>query len=77
LPPALCLPAKTGFLLIDEKTGQMTERGAQIIQSVPMARYGKPEEIIGAALWLLSAQAGFVTGAVIPVDGGYTAFSGV
>jgi NAD(P)-dependent dehydrogenase (short-subunit alcohol dehydrogenase family) len=77
IAPGFMLTDQNRFLLIDERTGQMTERGAQIIQSVPMARYGKPEEIIGAALWLLSSQAGFVTGAVIPVDGGYTAFSGV
>jgi NAD(P)-dependent dehydrogenase (short-subunit alcohol dehydrogenase family) len=42
-----------------------------------MSRYGNPEEIVGAALWLLSDAASFVTGAVVPVDGGYTAFSGV
>jgi NAD(P)-dependent dehydrogenase (short-subunit alcohol dehydrogenase family) len=42
-----------------------------------MGRYGNPEEIVGAALWLLSDAASFVTGAVVPVDGGYTAFSGV
>jgi NAD(P)-dependent dehydrogenase (short-subunit alcohol dehydrogenase family) len=77
IAPGFMLTDQNRFLLIDERTGQMTARGRQIIQSVPMARYGKPEEIIGAALWLLSTQAGFVTGAVIPVDGGYTAFSGV
>ena len=77
IAPGFMLTDQNRFLLIDEKTGQMTARGKQIVQSVPMARYGKPEEIIGAALWLLSSQASFVTGAVIPVDGGYTAFSGV
>ncbi|MCP4626329.1 MAG: SDR family oxidoreductase [bacterium] len=77
IAPGFMLTAQNRFLLIDETTGQTTERGRQIIQSVPMARYGRPQEIIGAALWLLSEQASFVTGAVIPVDGGLTAFSGV
>lgn len=75
--PGFMLTEQNRFLLIDEKTGRMTERGQQIINNVPMARYGQPQEIIGAALWLVSDMSGFVTGAVIPVDGGYMAFSGV
>lgn len=75
--PGFMLTDQNRFLLTDEKTGDMTPRGKQILQSVPMARYGEPQEIVGAALWLVSEAAGFVTGAVIPVDGGYTAFSGV
>jgi NAD(P)-dependent dehydrogenase (short-subunit alcohol dehydrogenase family) len=75
--PGFMLTEQNRFLLVDEATGEITERGRQIIKSVPMARYGKPQEITGAALWLLSEQASFVTGAVIPVDGGLTAFSGV
>jgi NAD(P)-dependent dehydrogenase (short-subunit alcohol dehydrogenase family) len=63
--------------LVDEQSGELTERGQQIFRSVPMARFGKVQEVADAALWLLSDQAGFITGAVIPVDGGYTAFSGV
>lgn len=77
IAPGFMLTEQNRFLLMDETTGEMTERGRQIVQAVPMARYGKPEEISGAALWLLSEQSGFVTGAVIPVDGGYTSFSGV
>jgi NAD(P)-dependent dehydrogenase (short-subunit alcohol dehydrogenase family) len=77
IAPGFMLTEQNRFLLIDKTTGEMTERGRQIIRSVPMARYGRPQEIVGAALWLLSEQSGFVTGAVIPVDGGYTAFSGV
>ena len=77
IAPGFMLTEQNRFLLIDEDSGEMTERGRQIVESVPMARYGQPQEIIGAALWLLSDQASFVTGAVIPVDGGFTAFSGV
>ena len=77
IAPGFMLTEQNRFLLIDEATGEMTERGRQIMQSVPMSRYGQPQEIVGAALWLLSEQSSFVTGAVIPVDGGLTAFSGV
>jgi NAD(P)-dependent dehydrogenase (short-subunit alcohol dehydrogenase family) len=77
IAPGFMLTEQNRFLLIDKKTGEMTERGKQIIKSVPMARYGKPQEIVGAALWLVSDTANFVTGAVIPLDGGYSAFSGV
>lgn len=77
IAPGFILTDQNRFLLVQEDTGELTERGVQIIKTVPMARYGKPEEITGAVLWLLSDQASFVTGAVIPVDGGFTAFSGV
>jgi len=77
IAPGFILTAQNRFLLIDETSGELTERGQQIFCSVPMARFGKIEEVAEAALWLLSDQASFITGAVIPVDGGYTAFSGV
>ena len=77
IAPGFILTQLNRFLLIDETTGGMTERGQQILKTVPMARYGLPEEIVGAALWLLSDQSKFVTGAIIPVDGGFSAYSGV
>lgn len=77
IAPGFILTQQNRFLLIDEKTGMLTERGQQVIRFVPMGRLGKPEEIVGAALWLVSDLASFVTGAVVPVDGGFTAFSGV
>ncbi len=77
IAPGFILTRQNQFLLIDEKTNEITERGAKIIDQVPMARYGNPEEISGLALWLVSEHASFVTGAVIPVDGGFTAYSGV
>lgn len=77
IAPGFMLTEQNRFLLIDGKTGHMTDRGEQILKQVPMARYGEAQEIVGAALWLVSDSASFVTGAVIPVDGGYTAFSGV
>ena len=65
------------FLLTDEQTGALTERGETVIENVPMARFGDPPEVVGAALWLFSDQATFVTGAIIPIDGGFSAFCGV
>ena len=55
----------------------MTARGQSIISHTPMNRFGTPEDLLGAVLWLLSPAASFVTGTVIPVDGGFSAFSGV
>lgn len=77
IAPGFVLTNQNRFLLIDEGTGEATERGQDIIRNVPAGRYGRPGEMVGAALWLVSEQASFVTGAIIPVDGGFTAFSGV
>lgn len=57
--------------------GSLTPRGETIIQNTPMKRFGEPEELIGTAIWLSSDASAFVTGTVIPVDGGFSAFSGV
>lgn len=54
-----------------------TPRGQQIISHTPMGRFGEPEELIGAAVWLCSDAARFVTGIVVPVDGGFSAYGGV
>lgn len=77
IAPGFILTDQNRFLLMDEHTREMTERGQKIINSVPMARYGEAAEICGAALWLASEYASFVTGAIIPVDGGYMAYTGV
>lgn len=65
------------FLLTDEATGELTPRGQAIIAHTPMARFGQPEDLFGAVLWLLSPASSFVTGIVLPVDGGFSAFAGV
>lgn len=77
IAPGFVLTEQNRFLLIDEKTGNITKRGNEILQNVPAGRYGEPAEIVGAVLWLVSDQASFVNGAIIPVDGGFTAFCGV
>jgi NAD(P)-dependent dehydrogenase (short-subunit alcohol dehydrogenase family) len=77
IAPGFFLTAQNRFLLMDEKTGEPTPRGKTIIGHTPMGRYGNPEDLIGVALWLASDASRFVTGIVVPVDGGFSAFSGV
>ena len=77
IAPGFFLTEQNRFLLTDEKTGELTTRGSTIIYHTPMGRFGQPEELIGTVMWLLSDAAKFVTGVVVPVDGGFSAFSGV
>jgi len=77
IAPGFFETAQNKFLLRDEKTGQLTARGNQIIGHTPMARFGAPEDLLGALVWLVSPAASFVSGIVVPVDGGFSAFSGV
>jgi NAD(P)-dependent dehydrogenase (short-subunit alcohol dehydrogenase family) len=77
IAPGFVLTAQNRFLLVDEKSGEPTERSRRMVDHVPMGRLGDPNDMVGAVLWLVSDQARFVTGVVIPVDGGFTAFSGV
>jgi NAD(P)-dependent dehydrogenase (short-subunit alcohol dehydrogenase family) len=75
--PGFFLTEQNRFLLTDKETGVLTARGKKILDHTPMARFGKPEDLTGALLWLLSPASAFVTGVVVPVDGGFTAYSGV
>jgi len=75
--PGFFLTAQNRFLLTDEATGELTPRGRTIIEHTPMGRFGDPAELLGTVLWLLSPASAFVTGIVVPVDGGFSAFSGV
>ena len=77
IAPGFLLTNQNRFLLTDEKTGEMTPRGRKIISATPMGRYAEPEELVGTMLYLLSGASSFVTGVVIPVDGGFSAYSGV
>jgi NAD(P)-dependent dehydrogenase (short-subunit alcohol dehydrogenase family) len=63
--------------LLLNNDGSLTERGQSIIAHTPMARFGSPSDLLGALLWLVSPASDFVTGIVVPVDGGFSAFSGV
>lgn len=77
IAPGFFLTEQNRFLLTDEKTGDFTPRGRTIVDHTPMGRFGAPEELLGAVHWLLSEASRFVTGIVVPVDGGFSAFSGV
>ncbi|WPR73152.1 SDR family oxidoreductase [Flavobacterium sp. NG2] len=63
--------------LLTNPDGSLTERGNTILSQTPMKRFGKPEDLLSTVEWLCSEQSSFVTGVVIPVDGGFNAFSGV
>jgi NAD(P)-dependent dehydrogenase (short-subunit alcohol dehydrogenase family) len=77
IAPGFFLTTQNKFLLTDEKTGEYTPRGQKVINGTPMRRFGDPEELCGTTLYLLSDISAFVTGVVIPIDGGYNAYSGV
>ncbi|MFH1824321.1 MAG: SDR family oxidoreductase [Candidatus Firestonebacteria bacterium] len=76
IAPGFFLTPQNKYLLIDEK-GNLTPRGELIIKHTPMGRFGEDSELVGTCIWLSSDASKFVTGTVIPVDGGFNAFSGV
>lgn len=63
--------------LLTNEDGSFTARGQTVINQTPMKRFGEPDELLGALHWLCSDAASFVTGVVVPIDGGFSAFSGV
>ena len=77
IAPGFFLTNQNRFLLIDEKTNELTPRGNKIIDNTPMGKFGEPEHLIGATLYLLSDLSSFVTGTVLPIDGGFNIYSGV
>ncbi len=77
IAPGFFLTEQNRFLLTDEQSGELTPRGRTIIAHTPMGRFGAPEDLLGAVLWLVSPASAFVTGVVVPIDGGFSAFSGV
>lgn len=77
IAPGFFLTNQNRFLLTDEQTGELTARGHKIISGTPMGKFGEPDDLIGTTLYLLSDLSKFVTGIIIPVDGGFNAYSGV
>ena len=77
IAPGFFITEQNRFLMTDAETGKPTRRGQKVLDHTPMARYGSPQDLIGATLWLLSPASAFVTGIVIPIDGGFSAYSGV
>ena len=77
IAPGFFITAQNRFLLTDEKSGELTERGKAVIDHTPMGRFGEPEDLLGTVMWLLSPASAFVTGIVVPIDGGFSAYGGV
>jgi NAD(P)-dependent dehydrogenase (short-subunit alcohol dehydrogenase family) len=77
IAPGFFITNQNRFLVMDEKTGDFSPRGKKIVDNTPMGKFGEPEDLQGTVLYLLSDISSFVTGIVIPVDGGYSAYGGV
>ena len=77
IAPGFFVTNQNRFLLIDEKTNNLTPRGNKIINNTPMGKFGDPDDLVGTTIYLLSDMSRFVTGVVVPVDGGFSAYSGV
>ncbi len=77
IAPGFFLTEQNHFLMIDAASGEPTPRGASILNHTPVGRLGEPDDLVGTLLWLVSPASSFVTGIVVPVDGGFSAYSGV
>ncbi len=77
IAPGFFITNQNRFLVTDEKTGNFSPRGQKIVNNTPMGKFGEPEDLQGTTLFLISDISSFITGIVIPVDGGYSAFGGV
>lgn len=75
LAPGFFMTEQLRFLHIDQETGEYTPRAKKVLAHTPMKRYGEPEELVGTVVYLLSDASQFVTGAVIPIDGGFSSYS--
>jgi len=76
IAPGFFIGEQNRAMLLGED-GSLTDRGRTIVEHTPAGRFGNPDELVGTAIWLCSPAASFVNGAVVPVDGGFGAFSGV
>ena len=75
IAPGFISTEQSRFLQFDRETGELNERGREIIENTPMKRFGEAEELLGTLVWLLSEASQFVTGIVVPVDGGFSSYS--
>lgn len=75
LAPGFFLTEQLKFLHFDPKTGEPSPRAKKVLAHTPMGRYGEPDDLLGALVWLLSDASKFVTGAVVPVDGGFSCYA--
>lgn len=77
IAPGFFLTNQNRFLMVDEASGKPTPRGYKVLNNTPMGRYGEVSELVGTTIYLLSDMSNFVTGIVVPIDGGFSAYSGV
>lgn len=77
IAPGFFLTEQNRYLMTEKETGELTPRGKSVVAHTPQGRLGKPEDLLGTVLWLLSPASEFVTGIVVPIDGGFSAFAGV
>jgi NAD(P)-dependent dehydrogenase (short-subunit alcohol dehydrogenase family) len=75
LAPGFFMTEQLRFLHIDQETGEYTPRAKKVLAHTPMGRYGEPEELVGTVIYLLSDASKFVTGVVLPIDGGFSSYS--
>lgn len=75
LAPGFFMTEQNKFLLVNQKTGEFSPRGHKVIAHTPMGRFGQPDDLIGTLVWLLSDASSFVTGVVVPIDGGFSSYS--
>ncbi len=76
IAPGFFIGEQNRALLLNED-GSLTERGHKIVAQTPMGRFGEADELLGTLIWLVSDASKFVTGVVVPVDGGFSVFGGV
>ncbi len=77
IAPGFFLTEQNRYLMLDAQSGDLTPRGQTVLAHTPMGRLGTPDDLLGTLFWLVSPASAFVTGTVIPVDGGFSVFSGV
>jgi NAD(P)-dependent dehydrogenase (short-subunit alcohol dehydrogenase family) len=77
IAPGFFVTEQNRFLLTEKETGDLTPRGKTIMTHIPQGRFGSPEDLTGTMMWLVSPASTYITGVVVPVDGGFSAFSGV
>jgi NAD(P)-dependent dehydrogenase (short-subunit alcohol dehydrogenase family) len=75
LAPGFFMTEQLKFLHIDQETGELTPRAKAAVGHTPMGRYGQPEDLVGAVIWLSTEASAFVTGIVVPIDGGFSSYT--
>lgn len=75
IAPGFFMTEQLRFLHVNQQTGELSDRAKKVIEHTPLGRYGDPEDLLGTVIWLLSDASKFVTGIVVPIDGGFSAYT--